>query len=130
MYLVCSWKTGLDAIWNTTWLSHMSFVLWRSPNLYSKSKFLSHASSFELVSISWYSTSALDNATLFYFLLLHGIILPPIRKQYLNMDLLSDGDPTQFASTKQMIFASPLSSYNSHFPGVFFIYLIIRTTTF
>jgi len=44
-----------------------------------------------------YSASALDLA-ITCFLLFQDIKLPPIETQYPEVDLLSDGDPAQFAS--------------------------------
>ena len=45
-----------------------------------------------------YSALALDLATTSCFLLFQDIKLPPIETQYLEVDLLSDGDPAQSAS--------------------------------
>lgn len=54
----------------------------KSLNLSHESKFLSHTNSSKVVLIARYSTSALDIVIVFGFLLLHEIILLPIRTQY------------------------------------------------
>ncbi|XP_068640987.1 adenine/guanine permease AZG1-like [Aristolochia californica] len=51
------------------------------------------------MAIALYSASTLEVATTFCFLLLHVAKFPPNKVQYLEMEFLSSGDPTQFAST-------------------------------
>lgn len=76
----------------------MSFMVWRSPNISSENIFLSHASSFEAAAVTRHSVSTVDCANVFCLLLLHEIILPPLRTQYSGVDLLFEGDQGQSAS--------------------------------
>ncbi|BAU03137.1 hypothetical protein VIGAN_UM017800, partial [Vigna angularis var. angularis] len=69
-----------------------------SPNFNSLSNCLSHTSSQVADAIALYSASALDLATTLCFLLFQDIRLPPIETQYPEVDLLSEGEPTQSAS--------------------------------
>jgi len=48
--------------------------------------------------IALYYASTLDLATTLCFLLFQEIKLPPMETQYPNVDLLSEGDPTQSTS--------------------------------
>src|SRR5579862_5093367 len=98
MYLVLSWKTGLDAICKAAWLSQMSFICSSFPNLNSRRRCFSHMSSHVARVIARYSASALDLATTSCFLLFQDIRLPPIKTQYPEVERLSVGEPTQSAS--------------------------------
>jgi len=69
-----------------------------SPNCNFLSKCLSQISSQVAEAITLYFASTLDLATTCCFLLFQEIKLSPIRTQYPEVDILSDGDPAQSAS--------------------------------
>jgi len=98
MCLVLSWKTRLELIWRAAWLSHISVIGLTSPNCNSLSNCLSQTSSQVAEAMTLYSAFGLDFATTFCFLLFQEIKLPPMETQYLDVGLLSEGDPTQSAS--------------------------------
>jgi len=77
----------------------MTSVIWvTSPNCNSLSNCLSQTSSQAVEAIALYSASTLDLTTTLCFLLFHEIKLPPMETQYLDVDLLSEGDPAESAS--------------------------------
>ena len=87
--LVLSWNTGLEAKWWAAWLSQYNFIGWTSQlNCWRNCLIL--ISSQVVVAITLYFASALDQATVFYFLLFKEIMLPPMYTQYPAVDLLSD----------------------------------------
>lgn len=75
----------------------MSVICETYANLNSLSNCLNHTSSQVVVAIAWYFASALDFATTFFFLLFHEIKLSQTKTQYPEVDLLSKGEPVQFA---------------------------------
>ncbi|RDX60458.1 hypothetical protein CR513_61399, partial [Mucuna pruriens] len=83
----------LEVVCSATWLSHINFIAFTSPNLSCWSKCLSHVSSQIFATIARYSTFAFT-LTIVFCLLLHEIKLPPTRMQYPKVDLLYDGTPT------------------------------------
>lgn len=73
IHLVLAWKTRLDAKCSVASLSHISFNTLTSPNFSCRSICLNHVSSQVDAAIIWYSASALDLSTMFYFLIRNEI---------------------------------------------------------
>jgi len=66
-----------------------------SPNFNSLSNYLSQISSQVVEAITLYFATELNLATTFCFLLFQEIKLSPIKTQYPEVELLSDGDHAQ-----------------------------------
>jgi hypothetical protein len=79
MYFVPSGNTEFDVIWHAAWLSQNNFIGDRVMMSKSPSNYFIQIILF--VVIAWYSASALDLATIFYFLLFHMTIFSPTNMQ-------------------------------------------------
>jgi hypothetical protein len=95
---------GLCEILIAVLLLQNRFILQLAAKSISVNNLLSHRSSQRPLAILQNSASALDNATIFCFLLFHVTRFPPTKVKYPEVDFLSEIFPTQSASIYPSIF--------------------------
>jgi len=127
---ILSCCTGLWLIAIVDVLSQYKFIVSFCLKPKSDSTFLIHKSSHTPSVMALNFASALDLAIIDYFLLLQVTRFSPTKVKYLEVDLLSSFEPTQFASVYPSTFKFPWFENKIPFPKVDFKYLKILSTTF